>query len=238
MKAGIDHKMDRTSLSGTRGSPAPAVNGRRELNKIDKLKRITDAARLVFETKGYDEATIREIARRAKVALGTIFTYAADKRDLLFLVINPDYQRIAERAAAAVRPDAAVLNNLLNAFRLLYEFFAESPRLSRLVLREMLFYDTGRHADRFVATRTRMLETCIDIVRHAQRSKDIKSKENAELVGRVLFAVYQIEVRRWLAAEPLDVSLGLRSLEKALLVVISGLSPTNAPTRRSRSKRS
>jgi AcrR family transcriptional regulator len=226
--------MDSPSSQRHLTRPSPPLNGRRELNKIDKLRRITDAARLTFETRGYDDATIREIARRAKVALGTIFTYAADKRDLLFLVINPDYERIAQRAAAAVRPDATLLDNLLRAFRLLYEFFAESPQLSRLVLREMLFYDTGRHAARFVATRSRMLETCIDIVRHAQRCKDIKSDEKAELVGRVLFAIYQIEVRRWLASEPLDISHGLKSLEKALLVVIRGLSPTDAALRRER----
>jgi AcrR family transcriptional regulator len=75
--------MDSPSSQRHLTRPSPPLNGRRELNKIDKLRRITDAARLTFETRGYDDATIREIARRAKVALGTIFTYAADKRDFL-----------------------------------------------------------------------------------------------------------------------------------------------------------
>jgi AcrR family transcriptional regulator len=223
--------MDRPARLLPPGSPLPPlgpVNGRRELNKIDKLKRITEAARVVFETKDYDEATTREIARRAKVALGTIFTYADDKRDLLFLVINPDYDAIARRAAAAVRAEAPLLDNLLAAFRLLYEFFAESPQLSRVVLREMQFYETGQQASRFLATRNRMLATCIDIVRHAQKRKDILSTDKAELIGQVLFAIYQVEVRRWLASEPCDISRGLKNLEKALLLVIRGLSPRAA----------
>jgi AcrR family transcriptional regulator len=211
--------------------PAKPVNGRRELNKIDKQRRITDAARAVFASKGYDEATTREIATRAKVALGTLFTYAADKRDLLFLVINPDYEAVARRAAEAVRPDASLLDNLLAAFRLLYEFFAESPLLSRLALREMQFYESGHQAQRFAATRARMMETSNAIARHAQRRKDIGSAEKAELIGRVIFSIYQVEVRRWLTTEPLDVAQGMKSLEKALLVVIRGLSPRDAALR-------
>jgi hypothetical protein len=57
-------------------------------------------------------------------------------------VINPDYDLIARRAAAAVRPDASFLDNLLAAFRPLYELFAASPQLSRRVLCAMLFYDS------------------------------------------------------------------------------------------------
>jgi AcrR family transcriptional regulator len=226
--------MDQITPAAKRPASAKPVNGRRELNKIDKQKRIMDAARAVFASKGYDEATTREIAVRAKVALGTLFTYAADKRDLLFLVINPDYAEVARRAAAAVRPDASLLDNLLAAFRLLYEFFAASPQLSRLALREMQFYETGHQAQRFAATRSRMMETSNEIARCALRRKDIASTEQAELIGRVIFSIYQVEVRRWLTTEPLDVAQGMKSLEKALLVVIRGLSPRDAALRLTR----
>jgi AcrR family transcriptional regulator len=35
-------------------------------------------------SKGYDDTTTREIAIRAEVGMGTVFTYADNKRDLLF----------------------------------------------------------------------------------------------------------------------------------------------------------
>ena len=60
----------------------------RERNRRDKLQRITAAARALFVEKGFDETTTREIARRADVALGTLFLYATDKRDLLFLICH------------------------------------------------------------------------------------------------------------------------------------------------------
>ena len=64
----------------------------RERNRRDKLQRITAAARALFVEKGFDETTTREIARRADVALGTLFLYATDKRDLLFLICTDELE--------------------------------------------------------------------------------------------------------------------------------------------------
>ena len=58
--------------------------GQRERNKLEKLRRIKEAARALFISKGFDETTIREIASVAEVGLGTVFVYAENKRDLLF----------------------------------------------------------------------------------------------------------------------------------------------------------
>ncbi len=104
------------------------VAGLRERNKLDKLRRIKDAASELFIRKGYDDTTTREIAVRAGVGLGTIFVYAATKRDLLFLLVNDDLQQVVEQAAAAVRPDRPMLDNLLRTFQLHYRYFAKSRR--------------------------------------------------------------------------------------------------------------
>ena len=68
---------------------SPLVD-RRESNKLQKRRRILSAARAVFTESGYDGANIREIAKRAGVATGTIFLYAPDKRELLLWVISED----------------------------------------------------------------------------------------------------------------------------------------------------
>ena len=70
----------------------------------------------------------------------------------------------------------------------------------------------------------RALTSC-EIVRNAQQTKAIGSAEDCDFIGQVIFAVYQIELRRWLSSEPLDVAKGIAALRRALLVVIHGLSP-------------
>lgn len=198
--------------------------GRRELNKEDKLRRIKDAARTLFVANGYDEASTRRIAIEAGVALGTLFLYAANKRDLLFLVVNDDLEAVADRAAAAVRADVSLIENLIAVFRPLYEFFGREPKLSRLTLREMMFYESGPQAKRFLNTRQKMTDLCRDIVKNAQSRNEIKSNDRYRRAGDVLFAVYQIEIRKWLTARRSKVDDGLPILREALEIVISGLS--------------
>ena len=56
-------------------------------NKLDskdgKRKRIIEAATRIFAEKGYDGATISEIAKEAEVADGTIYEYYKSKEDLI-----------------------------------------------------------------------------------------------------------------------------------------------------------
>jgi AcrR family transcriptional regulator len=207
------------------GKPVAARTGKRELNKQDKLRRITDAARKLFIANGYDEASTRQIAVRAGVALGTLFLYAANKRDLLFLVVNEELEEVAAKAASAIRPDVTLIQNLIRAFRPLYEFFGKDPGLSRLTLREMTFYESGLQAKRFIRIRQTMIELCKEMVRIAQRRNEIRTGSRYRRAGEVLFAIFQIELRKWLAgANRPKVDPGLRDLEEALEIVIAGLS--------------
>ncbi|MDE1571149.1 TetR/AcrR family transcriptional regulator [Aquabacter sp. P-9] len=87
------------NADGADSSDRPAASGQRARNKIDKLQRIKESATQLFIEKGFDDTTTREIAVRASVGIGTLFNYANDKRDLLFLVYNRDLENIVETAS-------------------------------------------------------------------------------------------------------------------------------------------
>ena len=199
--------------------------GRRELNKEDKLRRIMGAARLLFVTKGFDETSTREIASAAGVAQATLFLYAADKRDLLFLTVNDELELVSYRAREAAKPDAPFLDNLNMALGVVYDFFGRERELARLVLREMTFYEAGAQGKRFSQTRDRMISLCCEISRMAQERGEIGRTFDHVRVGAVVFAIFQIEVRKWLAGRPTNLDDGLRHLRDALEILVTGLSP-------------
>lgn len=206
--------------------PVPRTLGQRERNKIDKLRRIKDAARKLFIAKGFDDTTTREIALRADVGLGTIFVYAENKRDLLFLIVNEDLENVTLQAEAAVDSSASLLANLLNVAKLHYEFFGQQPALSRLVLREMVFYDSGAQAARFQKTRERLIKLFGKIVDLAVTQKCVAPSETSQSVGWSIFCIFQVEQRHWLSKENPDIHEGLAALERALILIITGVNPT------------
>lgn len=207
---------------------ADILVGKRERNKRDKLLRIKDAARELFISRGYDETTTREIAIRAGVGMGTVFTYADNKRDLLFLIANEDLEQVTRRADAEVLPANSLLNNLLAISRRHYEYFQRQPELSRLMLREMMFYDSGQQADRFKTTRERVIATMVRSVEFAVDGRTIKTSDTAQTVGWLLFCIYQVELRQWLSNGDIDVEAGLNRLARLLRSAIVGLAPTPA----------
>jgi AcrR family transcriptional regulator len=77
---------------------------KRAANKEAVRGRILKAALALFQTKGFDAATTKEIARKAKVAEGTVFNYFETKDDiaLYFLELEVDH------AIAAVRGNRAL----------------------------------------------------------------------------------------------------------------------------------
>jgi len=70
------------------GSQEGTISGLREVRKQATRRRVIDAARQLFEEVGYEEATIRAIARRAGVSVGSVFTTFASKSHVLSEVMQ------------------------------------------------------------------------------------------------------------------------------------------------------
>ena len=82
--------------------------GRRERNKLDKQERIFAAASELFGADGYERVTTQRIAERAGVTNGTLFRYAANKAELLLMVMNSEFAaRISEGREAVASESAA-----------------------------------------------------------------------------------------------------------------------------------
>ena len=204
-----------------------SADGLRVRNKLDKLRRIKDAAQSLFIAKGFDDTTMREIAVRAGVGLGTIFLYAKNKRDLLFLTINEGLENVTNEAENAVDPKEPLIDNLLAVAKLHYRFFGRQPAISRLVLREMIFYDSGAQAPPFHKTRDRLIRLFGRTTEMAIANGEIAPSEPPLFAGWTLFCIFQVELRRWLASDVTHLRAGLNELERAfrMLIVGFGLAP-------------
>jgi AcrR family transcriptional regulator len=204
--------------------PASA-SGLRERNKADKLQRIRAAARALFTEKGYDETTVREIARAADVGLGTLFAYAANKRDLLFLIFNDELDAVT-RAMFHDPPDhMSFLDQLVAGFRENYVFFGRQPALSRFMLRELAYFGTGPATRQFDALRRRCQDDIEQLVIRAKARGRLRTQALPQQIGRLVFSLYAIELRRWLREDEPNVVVGIRALRQLLGLLIQGLEP-------------
>lgn len=206
--------------------------GLRELNKLEKRQRIRAAVRTMFSKHGYETATLRQIAKRAHVGLGTLFNYAQDKRDLVFLVFNEELSGVTSEALEALRAEKGLLDKLVGMCRPHYKFFGKNPPLSRILLKELTFYSEGKQAAEFLRTRARLFSAIEAVVRAAQQDRQIRDDESPELIARHFFLVFAGAVRWWIAGRKPDPAKGLADLERLFALQISGLRPTSRKSAR------
>lgn len=211
--------------------PSPEL-GVREQHKLEKRQRIRAAVRELFTRHGYETATLRQIAKRAHVGLGTLFNYAQDKRDLVFLIFNEEMAAINDVALKAAQREERLLDGLMAICRPHYESFARNPALSRILLKNMTFYSEGKQAAQYLRNRSRLLSGMEEMVKTAQRTRQIRSDEDANLIARHIFFVFAGAVRWWIAGRRPDPREGLADLKRLFELQIDGLD--RSPTQRTR----
>ena len=200
-----------------------------ERNKLDKRDRIRTAATELFRSQGYANATLREIALHAHVGLGTLFNYAEDKRDLVFLIFNRELGDLTDAVLAAPAHGDALLDQLIGIFGTHYGFFGARIELSRILLQELTFYSQGKHAGEFQNIRLRLIAGIESRVAAAQAAGQLVTTEPAELIARLLFFVYSAAVRWWIAAPQPDVDQGIAELRRLLRLQMVGLAAAGTP---------
>jgi AcrR family transcriptional regulator len=95
----------RAAKPARRRSAAKRGKGTRAKQKEVVRERIVDAALALFQSKGFDQTTTRQIAAKAKLAEGTIFNYFETKEDIAlhFLQLEVDHAIAAVRTNPKLR---------------------------------------------------------------------------------------------------------------------------------------
>ena len=197
--------------------------GLREKKKLETRERIRSAAAELFTRHGYGAATMRQIAARAHVGLGTLFNYAQDKRDLVFLIFNEELNAITDVALAAPSVGQPLAAQLAAVFAVHYRWLAGKPALARILLQELTFYSSGKQAATFHGIRQRLIDGIEALVRGARERGEIGGREKPELIARHLFFTYSASLRWWIAGPHPAPEAGIRELKRLLALQVDGL---------------
>ena len=142
----------------------PAGGGRRKKQAADTRLLLLDAARDVFDERGYNATTVGAITERANTAHGTFYLYFKNKEDVFGHVITGIAAELYERAVlASLTDDPArsaettessvsalfeVYSTHAGSWRGLYEAALQSPVIKQIWL-ELRHAFVERLAERF-----------------------------------------------------------------------------------------
>lgn len=104
---------------------------RRALAKQQTRNKVLAAARRLFSEKGYEGATIRDIAAAAGMSTGAVFANFADKSDLFRDIMLSDLVKLNAEMRQAVSRARGVEDAILKAFAAGYAFYRTQMPLAR-----------------------------------------------------------------------------------------------------------
>jgi AcrR family transcriptional regulator len=169
---------------------AAAALGRREQNKLEKRGRIIAAARALFTHKGFEATTSQEIADAAGVGAGTVFTYARTKDDLLILVFHDEMLEVVERAYAAARGSAGLLDQTIKFFETLVAYHERDLPLAHALMRQLGYVGSADQRSLVSELMTSLLGRLALLVQAAKNDGTVDAASPLTPAARALFAIY------------------------------------------------
>jgi len=165
----------RTSQSKKTQGAEPA--SRKERERLARRKEIVRAARAVFAEKGFEHATLEEIAERAEFGKGTVYNYF-DSKETLFTAAMMDLFDDATRIGRAVcDPKVPAREVLAEYMRQTVAYFQANFDFCRMLMQEWVRPELeGRTCpmDELHARVQAVAEPLAQFMKAAMRRKEIR----------------------------------------------------------------
>ena len=119
--------------SSAPASPSPGGAATR-LPAPERRQRILDAATQAFAVRGYDAASVGEIAAAAGITKPVLYDHFPSKRDLFVEIIEGARDELVRRGAVAMAADAPLERRIRAAVEEFFAFVEAHPEAARVLL--------------------------------------------------------------------------------------------------------
>ncbi len=175
----------------------PIRRGRKK--SPEKRKNITEAAITVFSREGYHGARIKDIAKIAGVAEGTIYIYFKNKEDLLISIFKEKTRETIEYIKSEVQKEANAVEKLKRLIYLHLETFQKEKDLARLYqleLRQSIRLTT----EYFKVEHKDYLDLMGEIIKEGINEGLFRKDLNVSIVKRVIFGAVDEVITTWVVS--------------------------------------
>lgn len=182
-----------TRFRGPEAADKPLT--RRAQAKLETRDRVLQAAKRLFVDRGFEAATIRDIATEAGMSTGAVFANFTDKNDLFHAVLGADLDAHLALVADVVNHPGPVEAALLQLFSTGYDIHLE--QLPLLQAATSVSWTTGLDGDFGERPQCRqVLLYTTELIESAVRRGELKAGVDARLIAEMVWDVYMANYRR------------------------------------------
>jgi len=198
--------------------------GVREAQKLATRRRVLDAASDLFNEIGFEDATVRAIANRAGVSVGSVFTTFTSKADILNQVMQDRLERLYEETGRVIPlMRGSTADRVRSLFAVLYAFETRRVKLFLAHIAVAYRWDMEPTARPFGANqvfRALMADWLVD----GMTRGDVRADADIPAVIDLLLGLYAWNYRL-AASEAADADRLTALMDQQIGMVFDGLRP-------------
>ena len=195
------------------------VEGGRRARKARTREVILDVAKRLFEERGYEATTMRDVASAAGIAPGTIFVHFPDKGSLLIEALLDDFARV-DPALFETMPEG-LENRVMHMVGGALDYWTSRPELSRVMIREM--WRVGGEAGARYRAEVRDLVARAAAVLDEAKGREIREDVDTTLVAQSIYDVQTMVLMRHVGDGQLDREAILDEIRRFVRMLTRGI---------------
>jgi TetR/AcrR family fatty acid metabolism transcriptional regulator len=165
--------------------------------KVTRRESIIEAAIEVFSMKGFQAASISEIAQKAGIADGTIYKYFKGKEDLFFSIPIEKTREFSSQLELHLESISGAFNKIKKFVWYFLYFFKTNPEYGRILMLDM------RVSKGFVKTETydflkQSVSQAMNIIIEGQKEGAIRQDIDIYIQRHLILGILEHIVSRWL----------------------------------------
>lgn len=166
----------------------PRLN-RRQAAKVRTRQKVLDAARTLFAERGYDAATIRDIAKGAGMSTGAVFANFQDKAELFEAVFSEEMEGLLADIRTAAAVEGRVLDRLSNGLTAGYHRSLDHLPLMQAMVARSWFQpeDADLRSRAFVRP---LVEAVAELLQAGVRDGELRQDVDLPLLARLIWDVF------------------------------------------------
>lgn len=181
------------SIAPSESLEQPRLN-RRQAAKVRTRQKVLDAARGLFAERGYEPATIRDIAKSAGMSTGAVFANFQDKAELFEAVLTEDMAGLAETMKTGAG-QGSTRDRLVNALSAGYHGSIDQLPLFQAIVARSWFQPVAAETRQREATEG-LTAVIGDILRDGVASGELKQDADVPLLTELSWDAYLSNYRR------------------------------------------
>ncbi len=190
--------------------------GRREENQQQKRERIIAAAKALFSKHGHEGVSTRDIAKRARIAHGTLFLYVKTRADVIAMVWHAEMDAAVTTSKATVPSHLSFVDHCLFFYGAFIDVYARDPALAKVLAKELPWLEGPSRGEMMAVTYDALAAIAARVVVDRDAGV-VRGDVDPMVCAQASFSLYMGALFAWLSGEVGDVHSDGRTTALALL---------------------